>query len=663
MTPAARDREPRARQVRSVVMRRAFKIVAWSAGVVVGLTAVAATAGYFYLTSDGFRDQVAGHASSLTGRKTKIASVSIDWGSTARVQLSGVEVANPDWSKQPHMLKAEQIDFELKLWPLLKGDLVLPSLVLRKPEVLVEVGGNEQLNWSMGETPVATGVVQAATPDNRFDAPMIGRLEISEGKITYRDPKRKLELDGTISTAQGSAGDQSKAELQLKGKLEGQPLALKFVGGSVLMLRDTTQPYPIDLDVTFGGTKLVAKGTVQDPFQWTGANVDLTMSGPSLSEIYPILGIPGPPTPPYRLTGKLGKDGGVWKFTQSKWRVGDSDLAGDVTVDQRKKPAFLTAKLVSNNLAFKDLAPLIGAPPGRTGPANARQQQAQQQLDATGDLFPNTPLNVEKLRAMNMDVTLDAKKVVAPDYLPVQALAFRVLVNSGVATVKPLTMALVGSGTIAGEMSIDARTDTPKVTANLKASDMELQMFFRNSQYFDTTQGKIQARVQPRGPRPLARPGDEPRRRPCRRRHDRRHGERADGESRRPAALRRADHLCDGRSPHPDQVRRRAARAAARQCRARPRAARHTEIDPASQRPALAAVAADEHRSEIRAEILRPARPARSRRRRRQAAPAAGQADPRLPDPDTGDRHGQGRALRGADTAIVQQLVRRPVAR
>ncbi len=38
------------------------------------------------------------------------------------------------------MLKAEQVDFEIRLWPLLKGDLVLPSLVLRKPEVVVEKG-------------------------------------------------------------------------------------------------------------------------------------------------------------------------------------------------------------------------------------------------------------------------------------------------------------------------------------------------------------------------------------------------------------------------------------------------------------------------------------------------------------------------------------------
>lgn len=474
---------------------RIAKGLAWTAGGLVLLVGVAAAGGYYFLTSADFRARVESEASAFSGRKTKIARIAIDWGTTAHVHLSGVELANAEWAKDDTMLKVEEVDFELRLWPLLKGDIVLPSLVLQRPEVAVEVGPDEQLNWSLGEAPVATEAARAVTPKNRFQTPLIGRLEITEGKVRYRDAKRKLALDGTVSTAEGKAGAQPQAELSLEGKLENQPLTVKFTGGSALMLRDTREPYPLDLDIAYGGTKLTAKGTVQDPFAWTGADVDLTLSGPNLSEIYPLLGIPGPPTPPYRISGKLERTPGTWKFVNTRWHVGDSDLAGDVIIDETKKPEFLTAKLVSNNLAFKDLAPLVGAPPGRTGTVNARQAATQQRLEATGDLFPNVPLHVERLRAMNMDVTLDARRVVAPDYLPVRALAFRVRIDNGVATARPLTLALVGGGTIAGELAIDARTDNPAVRASLKGSDIELGAFFRNSKYFDTTHGKIQGRV------------------------------------------------------------------------------------------------------------------------------------------------------------------------
>jgi AsmA family protein len=476
-------------------MRRLAKILIWSVGLLLGLVVIAAGTLYFFVTSDYLRGQLEGRASDLTGRKTRISGISIDWGATSTVRLDGVEIANADWGKAPHMLTVEQVDFDIRLWPLLKGDLVLPRLVLRKPDVQVEVGDKEQLNWSMGEAPVATGAVKALEPDNRYETPLIGLLEITEGKLGYRDGKRKLELDGRVTTATGKAGDQPQAEFSLKGKLEGQPLELRFVGGSVLALRDTEQPYPLDLDVAFGATKLKAKGTVQDPFKWTGANVDLTLSGPNLSDIYPLLGIPGPPTPPYTITGKLERAPGMWKFVRSKWRVGESDLTGEVTVDERKKPELLTAKLVSQKLVFEDLAPLIGAPPGRKANVSAKQARTQAQLEATGDLFPNVPLNVEKLRAMNMDVTLDARHVVAPPYLPVQALAFRVVILNGQATVRPLTMAVLGGGSITGELTVDARTDTPAVHANLRLADIELRNFFRQSRYFDATYGKVQGRV------------------------------------------------------------------------------------------------------------------------------------------------------------------------
>lgn len=476
-------------------MKRMASILGWVAGILLSLVTVVVGGLYLFVTSDYLRGQLEGRASDFTGRKTRIAHISIDWGTTSNVRLDGVEIANAQWGKAPHMLKVEQIDFDINLWPLLKGDLVLPRLVLRKPELEIEVGDREQLNWSMGETPVATGAAKALEPDNRYDTPLIGQLEITDGKLAYRDTKRKLELDGAVTTATGKAGDQPQAELSLKGKLEGQPLQVRFIGGSVLALRDTEQPYPLDLDIVFGATKLKAKGTVQDPFKWTGANVDLTLSGPNMSDIYPLLGIPGPPTPPYTITGKLEREPGVWKFVRSKWRVGESDLTGEVTIDERKKPEFLTAKLVSQKLVFEDLAPLIGLPPARKTNVSAKQAQTQQQLEASGDLFPNVPLNIEKLRAMNMDVTLDAKKVIAPPWLPVQALAFRVVILNGVATVKPLTMSVFGGGTIQGELVMDARTDTPKVRANLRAGDIEFKNFFRESRYFDATQGKIQGRL------------------------------------------------------------------------------------------------------------------------------------------------------------------------
>ncbi|HEX2885452.1 AsmA family protein [Vineibacter terrae] len=460
-----------------------------------GLAAIAAAALYLFVTSGAFHEHVERHAASVIGRKTRIADVAVDWGWTARLRLGGVEVANAGWGKQPHMLKAEQVDVAIRLWSLLKGELVVPSLVLRKPEIAVEIGDKDQLNWSRDETPVTVAIAEAMAPGSRVETSRIGRIEVIDGRIAYRDMNRKVELDGTLATTPAAADDQPAAHLRLTGRLDGAPLSVRFTGGSSPLRRQSSLPYPLDLDIAFGGTRLTLKGSLQDPVQWTGANVDLAVAGPDLADLYPLLGIPALPSPPYRISGKLDREAGVWKLHTSKWNVGDSEVSGEVLVDDRRKPRFLTARLVSQKLVLADLAPLIGLPPANRSSASPRQRQTQQRLDATGNLFPDVPMKLERLRAMDADVTFDARRVIAPDYLPVQALAFRTLLNNGVATVKPLTLTLADGSAIAGDVVIDAQADTPRIKTALAGSNIELGMFFRNSKYADTTRGRIQGRI------------------------------------------------------------------------------------------------------------------------------------------------------------------------
>src|SRR4029077_2919961 len=209
---------------------------------------------------------------------------------------------------------------------LLGGHIVLPRLTLEAPELSLERNDKGELNWSFEQSPAAATVAKQIAPEERSDAPIIGQLKIENGHVAYRDSKRRLELDGTVTTAIGKAPGSDQAELKLKGQLEAKPLTLHFIGGSILALRDDKTPYPLKLDVVFGPTKLSLEGTVQDPFQFKGADVRLSLSGQDLADIFPLLGVPGPPTPPYRMLGKLHREQGIWRLDDMKWHVGESDL-------------------------------------------------------------------------------------------------------------------------------------------------------------------------------------------------------------------------------------------------------------------------------------------------------------------------------------------------
>lgn len=476
-------------------VRKIGRILLWVFGTLVALMVVAAVGVYTLLNSSFLLEQAQGRASNATGRSVTIGAINVDWSWTPVIHLQNVNLANSDWAKAEQMFSADSVAFAIKPWPLLGGHVVLPFIRVEAPKVALEKRKDGTSNWDFNENPVAATAVEAVRPDKRSEAPFIGRLEITKGRISYTDASRKLKLDGDIDIAAGeAAGGDPTVNFKAQGTLEDRPLKLDFTGGAIAMLRDTSKPYPIDLRVDFGATSISLKGTVGDPFTFGDANVQMHLKGPDLADVFPLLGIPAPSTPPYDLAGDLKRTAKEWRLENMKGRIGNSDINGLVAVEPRDKRSFLHADLHSNNLDFDDLGPLIGIPPNTDESASKAQKQEASQMKAEGNLFPDKPMQVEKLRAMDMDVTLDAKKVVAAPYLPVRSITFNVKVDDGNAVLSKLNMSVAG-GTISGKMGLDARKDNPLATAELFVKNLDLATFFQNSEYIQTTGGKVGGKV------------------------------------------------------------------------------------------------------------------------------------------------------------------------
>jgi uncharacterized protein involved in outer membrane biogenesis len=474
-------------------MRRALRISAWVLGALLVLLAAAGVGIYVLLTSGYVLQQAQARASKATGRTVTIESIHVDWSGTPHIVLRNVNLANAKWGEAPQLFSARNIDVAIRLWPLLGGHIVLPHLRMDAPKVALERDARGNSNWDFNQNPVAATAVATVKPEERSEAPVIGQIEITQGKIAYRDAARKLKLDGDIDIAAGEAGGQREnVKLSAKGTLEDRPIEIKFAGGSILQLRDSKTPYPLDLAVTFGQTSITLKGTVGDPFTFGNADVEMHLKGPDLADIFPVLGIPAPSTPPYDLKGQLKRTEKEWRLENMQGRIGDSDMTGTVAVEPREKRSYLTADLVSNKMDFDDLGPLFGIPPktDKGEVASRQQKQEAQQMKAEENLFPDQPMQVEKLRAMDMDVKLVAKQVVAAPYLPVKSINFHVKVDDGTATMDGLKLA-VADGAITGKMGLDAHTDKPVATADLRIRNLDLAAFFQGSKYVQTTNGKV----------------------------------------------------------------------------------------------------------------------------------------------------------------------------
>ncbi|MGH6912256.1 MAG: AsmA family protein, partial [Geminicoccales bacterium] len=237
-------------------------MLAWVLGAVLALLSAAVLA-LFVVDWNVLRDEAEGLLSAAAGREVRIESLDVRPGWTTRVHLSGLTVANAAWGKADALAKVGEAEVAVRIWPLLRGQLEFREIVLIRPVIALEEGAEDRANWDLSAPAEAAGEV--VEPEERSEFPAIGRLVLRDGRLSYRSPSRSLALDGTVATGEGDVAGADRIELSLDGTLEGRPLKLRFQGGSILQLRDEARPYPLNLDVTFGKTRVRADGTARAP--------------------------------------------------------------------------------------------------------------------------------------------------------------------------------------------------------------------------------------------------------------------------------------------------------------------------------------------------------------------------------------------------------------
>ena len=306
--------------------------------------------------------------------------------SPSRIVANDIVLGNAAWSREPNMATIKRLNFRIDILKLLGGSVSFPEMALSEPHVVLEVGKDGTPNW----------IFNAQDRKKPVEFPTIGALTIDRGSATYRDPEIDTDLALDIKTLKaGNDNPKSSLEAAGKGRFKGMATTLHARGGALLSLRSVDHPYPIKAIVMLGTTKASIEGMLLDPLHLRGEQLTFQLDGSDLALLFPIIGVPIPPTPAYKLAGFLDHTGDVWTFRRFKGTVGQSDIAGDFSVDRSKHPQMITAGLVSQKLNMKDFGGFIGAgrgtKPSEIPPPNDR-------------VLPAEPFSLEKLKAANADV-------------------------------------------------------------------------------------------------------------------------------------------------------------------------------------------------------------------------------------------------------------------
>lgn len=414
-----------------------------------------------------------------TGRSFDIAGdLDVDLGRVTTIRADALRFGNADWSPSRTMGSADRAELDVRLWPLLSGEIRLEAIRLTRPRLRLEFGPDGRGNWIFGE--------RGGESRLRYTG-----LWVDEGRLVFLDPRRRTNFDIALDSI--STGDASAPPVDLKGKGRWAGNAFTIAGRveSPLALRQTDRPYRIDLRATAGPTRAHARGTLLDPFRLRDFDLRLRLAGQDMEDLFPLIGIATPPTPPYRLDGRFSRDGDTWRYDDFTGLVGDSDLGGSAAVTVGRMRPLLEANLVSRRLDFDDLAGFVGAPPQTGGEeaANAEQRAEAAALAADARVLPDTPYDLTKLRAMDADVRWKAHRINAPT-LPIEDMDAHLLLEAGLLRLEPLNFG-VAEGDIRSTVRMDARSEVIRTKADIAVRGLDLGELFPTAQLTQSAIGRV----------------------------------------------------------------------------------------------------------------------------------------------------------------------------
>jgi len=399
------------------------------------------------------------------------------------VSFQRIRISNPAWASTKDLIDARDLSASVLVAPLFTKHVVVPSLTAAQATAGLEQKG-DQATWRFGGN------------NSEPSRIVLERVALQDGAIKYIEADQGTDLDIKAKGTLGTSGDVS---LDGTGKFRGSPAKVHIdLPG---LTPEPGESVRFAGDGTVGGTHANVKGTLATDLQ--AYDLELKLAGQTMKDLHALTGMLLPDTPPYNLAGHLEYAGNRWVFDPFSGKVGDSDLRGSLAytkaADKVKRP-LLEAKLESKLLDFKDLGPLVGAPPG-TKPgqvASPEQQQKRAEVNASSKILPDTPFSTEKWGEMDANVTLKAAKVMRPQALPIDALATHLVLRDSVLGLEPLDFGVAG-GVVRTRVTIDPHQKPALVTLKGDVDGLQMARLFPTLKTMDEAFGHLYGRVDLKG--------------------------------------------------------------------------------------------------------------------------------------------------------------------
>lgn len=386
--------------------------------------------------------------------------------------------ATPPWSTETASIR--QFSFSLNPLALLERKIIIPVLRFDSPQINLWRKEDGENNWTFGST----------------DKPSSWQLQLervifTKGSIRVTDERKQANVSIEIDTL--NADPVYGVAWQLRGKYHDEEISGAGKAGAVLSLQHQTTPYPILANLRAGRTVIAAEGTLTKPTDLAALDMHLKLSGASMAQLYSVVGVVLPETPPFitegHLIATLDPRHSHLIYQNFVGKVGSSDIGGNLDYQSRLPRPLLSGTIVSRSLQFSDLAPLIGA-----GSHAKKTERGAVDMQPPNKVLPVEPFKTDRWTSIDADIIFSAGKIIREKKLPITALKTTLRLQDGVLSLLPLEFTIAG-GILSSDIVLDGsgRSGKNAIKAEMKVSarHLKLQQLFPAFQPLNASVGEI----------------------------------------------------------------------------------------------------------------------------------------------------------------------------
>ncbi len=408
-----------------------------------GACCVLAYALFPFIKTDVYRETLERGFSATLGRKVSLEGpLSLIFSFQPRLILEHVSVSNPPWTSQPHLFRADRLEIELSLWPLLQRRLEVEKIALDGGELFLEEGSEGLDNWTF-QTASQPGLLSRAVPSVFMTFSERGEIIIERSRIRFQPYPAEKTTDVSIHRGLVIAPDDQHRKFSFEGTYQESPVNIELIGGRIMDLFTLTEAWPVDGVVSTIGASASIKGRVGGANSDQMFDLQVRVNGDRLSALNDLLKIGLPDSAPFVIAANVVKTPDVLNWSDIRGTLGASDLAGQLRIQNGEGRQKITGRLTSNFLQIHDLMFLS---------SNNGSQTAASLEQSESDFSASTPVDVD------LDVTVE-KLLLGETALG--SLSLTAGMREGQVLLDPIQIKSFG-GTLQANLDVDLRNSAPR---------------------------------------------------------------------------------------------------------------------------------------------------------------------------------------------------------